>query len=362
MRLEGLQVAETVGASAQESPMSNRIPTVALATALFSASCGGASAKTSATSPTATATVKMAADFSAPAVNVSMLTQRLSTRAGLLANTAPTKQTSCPTPAPSNDGPIFAAGLDCDRDGGAVSYLTPSVFRVAVKRLGFVMEDGSRTDLIADSGTLATAQVVDLTTTFTLPEKTLPAGNYSHAELELYFFELQMPINNADEVVGIRIYLSDDDFPAEGNLGHHQGDITFVDRISGQELGFVKPGEIWKATNLSPTRTMESASVDPQTGHHRGLFGDPTLWDATPFMQGPSRDVFAYQMSLGLQIPASGNPTVTISFPVKDSWYWEDFDGDGKLGPCLGTPPNSDACMAGAEWAPLFNPPQLASP
>lgn len=329
--------------------------------ALFVISCGSNDDDTTIlTQGSGVATIQMKADFSTQATSINALHISLTRALSLPKINTALKQAVCPTPAPMHDDPTFAAGLDCDQDGGVVSYLTPSKYRVSIKRLSFISDSNETVDIIADSGTLAAAPIVDLTSTFTLPAKTLAAGNYSAAKFEFYFVELTMPINNADTLTTLRIYLSDDDFINEGSLGHHQGDITFIDATSGDELGFVLPGESWNTDNLGPTRTVFFNSSDSQSGHKRGLFGNTALWDQVKFQQGADQDIFIYYMPLNLTVVADGNQAVTINFPVKDTWYFEDFDGDNLFGPCLGASPNSDACADNAEWAPLFNPPKLA--
>jgi hypothetical protein len=257
------------------------------------------------------------------------------------------------------DGPQFAAGLDCDQDGGVTAYLTPSSFKIAVKRLSFVKGGGERVDFVPDQGTLAQSLVYDLTSQVTISQLPISAGTYSSVEAEIYYYEITMPINSSPTITqSIRVYLSDDDFPGEGGLGHHQGDITFID-ANGSETGWAGVGTPWTANFLQTDKTAinRPGSTDSETGHQRGLFGDPTLWDQTAFQQGSGRDVFLMAKPLGLTVTADLAKTMTITFNVKDTWFWEDFDGDGHFNPCEnGT---NDACAQNAEWAPIFKLPML---
>lgn len=271
--------------------------------------------------------------------------------------------TVCPTPTPPQDIPIpyqddpqFDPGLDCDGDGGVVSYVTPSTFKVALKRLSFVQDGGATTDIVADTGTLAASQVLDLTFQVTLAADALPAGSYPEYEAEIYYVELTMPLYDPGAVQTIRLYLSDDDFPEEGYGGHHQGDITLIGD-GGGELGFVGAGELWQPDLLHAVRDdiNGAGGTDSETGHLRGLFGDQQFWDRAESMQGSNRDIFVWREPLGLIVEAV-DATVTFSFNVQDTWFFEDFDDNQRFNPCDNT---FDACAEGAAWAPLFNAPEV---
>jgi hypothetical protein len=299
-------------------------------------------------------TVRMQADFTAPA---------LSSRAnpGGEESGQTTPGTGCPDTPTTQDHPGLPAGADCDGDGASVAYITPSRFVVACKRLALIAEDGHAEEIIPDTGRLADAQVIDMTSPVTLAEVTIPPAPYVRAEAELYYYELVMPMNNPPADQGLRLFLSDDDFPAEGSLGHHQGDITLID-AAGQELGFVVEGAPWTVDSLSPVHQdmVYAGSTDAETGHRRGPFGDTALWDSAPFMQGPTQDIFIMVVPVDLDLStALSGAVMTIVFNVADSWYYEDFDNDGNFAPCgngQGNP--GDACFDGGGWAPLFPQPE----
>lgn len=259
-------------------------------------------------------------------------------------------------PAPQMDGPMYAPGLDCDGDGGVVQYVTPSNFKVALRRLFFIKDDGSEIDIVSDTGTLSTAQVYDLTSEVILPSQSVSPGNYPAAKAAFYYFEITMAINDPPAPQAIRVYLSDDDFPQEGNLGHHQGDVTLVDS-SGNELGWVSPAAPWTRDNLSSFRPNFSGAggADPETGHLRGLYGNGALWNQPAFMQGSNQDTFLVTSPLNLAVAATDR-SITFAFDLKDCWFYEDFDNDQTFDPCLNT---SDACAPNAEWTPILNPPSV---
>jgi hypothetical protein len=169
-----------------------------------------------------------------------------------------------------------------------------------------------------------------------------------------------MPINSSPTITqSIRVYLSDDDFPGEGGLGHHQGDITFID-ADGNEMGWAGVGTPWTVDALQTDKALISrpGGTDSETGHQRGLFGNAELWDQATFMQGDGRDMFLITAPLGLTVSADLTKTVTFTFNVKDTWFYEDFDVNGLFNPCENGA--NDACAQNAEWAPIFNLPALS--
>lgn len=263
-------------------------------------------------------------------------------------------KSTCGSGPQTQDGPDLVAGSDCDGDAGVVAYITPSKLKVALKRLAFVRKsDGALIDIVPDSKALAASTVMDLASPVTLPDETLAADTYTDFVAEVYYYELTMPLYDAAQPVTLRVYVSDDDFPAEGSLGHHQGDITLLDD-DGNELGFVDGANLWVPNALTPDRgTINGAGgTDAETGHLRGLYGDTNQWDQHAFVQGPEQDI--YRVSGPLNLVISGDAReVTLSFDMNDAWYYEDFNLDDLFDPC----DPMDACAAGAEWSPIFNPP-----
>ena len=210
-------------------------------------------------------------------------------------------------------------------------------------------------DIIADTGTLTGAEVLDLTAEVTLPVQELPVGEYPTYYAEIYYHELTMPLYDAGDPQVIRVYVSDDDFPAEGDLGHHQGDVTMLD-ASNNELGFVVGGDLWQLASLQAARgTINGAGgTDSETGHLRGLYGDQNLWNRPDLTQGSSQDIFILEGDLNLTVEETGG-AVTFSFNVVDAWFFEDFDDDQLFNPCENS--NQDGC--GGEWSPVFNSPAV---
>lgn len=321
-----------------------------IALPLIAISCGKSSNDRGVVT-TAQTTVNMKADFASSAKTV----VSESSKPGQLY-----KQSACPGSASLTDDPALSAGLDCDGDSGIVQYITPQRFKVAFKRLTFVKDDGSHVDIIPDRGTLANSLVFDITSLETITQKPVAEGTYSSFQAELYYYEIKMPINSAPEIIqSLRVYLSDDDFPAEGSLGHHQGDITFIN-ANGTEIGWVGVATPWVPAALQTDKSAvdRPGSIDSETGHKRGLFGDTTLWNQAAFKQGNGKDLFLMEKPLGLVISGTTGKTVTFTFSTKDSWFFEDFDGNQKFNPCE-TIAAKDACAQNAEWAPIFSLPAI---
>ena len=242
------------------------------------------------------------------------------------------------------DDPILENGLDCDGDGGIVAHVTPSRYALAFKRATLVPADVEGTDaesvdLIADTGTLALSEVVEFTegdsseSVISIDSADLPAGTYSGVEVELYYFQLTFSVANVEQ--NVRVYMSDDDFAAEGSSGHHQGDITFVDDndtptdfSDDVDLGWVD--DTWLAENLTDTRGEAQnggGGVDVETDHARGFFGDEELWGQATLNQGVGQDIYIETLSFDepLVIDPEILTTITATFSVADTFYYEDF-------------------------------------
>lgn len=271
----------------------------------------------------------------------------------------------------TTDNPGYAAGLDCDGDGGDVTYTTPTQFKVAIRKLSFYQTDGTEVKAIEAGATLADSDLIDLAQPHQLNLSTIPSGSYTRVVMEIYYYDIKMEMNTASNSEDIRIYLSDDDFADEGSLGHHQGDVQMLAGanssfgVSTGEYGFVQAGEEWIDDKLTDSRdnptTVQGASTpDPETGHGRGLYGNDDLWNVDDFMQGADQDIFIIDNTfpVAITVPETGG-TLTLTFDLKNTWFYEDFDGNGLFNPCTGNGSTSDACHNNAEWTPTI--PELSA-
>lgn len=253
------------------------------------------------------------------------------------------------------DEPGVADGLDCDVDGGTVAYLDAKNFKIAIKRLAFRNSDGDLIDIIADAGTLAASLVYDLSTPIALADVDIPIDTYTGYYMEVYYIDMNFPINTALNEKDIRIYMSDDDFAAEGTLGNHQGDVLM--RAADTVLRFVAGGLPWIDGNLLNARgaTEGAGGTDAETGHKRGLYGDTGLWNDADFNQGALTDIFFISENLPGSVPlTTAGLSVTITFDLAETWFFEDFNADGNFEPCNAGPANIEACAGTAAWSPVF--------
>lgn len=299
-----------------------------------------------------------AADFSASASAVG----------SIAAMVAKTTTGQCSDLAdPTMDDPSLADGLDCDGDGGVAAHVTPTEYALAFRSATLISSDGVAAHdivLLADTGTLANSEVVDFTedasteSIVTVDPADLEAGAFAGIELKLYYFQMTFPV--AGVAQNVRTYMSDDDFPAEGNLGHHQGDITFID-ANGVELGWVD--DTWLMSNLDTTRgdaQNGSGGVDSETGHDRGFFGNTDLWNGAAQMQGANQDVYVMYMPFDnvLDIPdpatISDLTVITVTFSVADTFYYEDFAPKNTAEyPGFYPAAGGEAASENGSWAPL---------
>ncbi|MBI4208148.1 MAG: hypothetical protein HY538_00375 [Deltaproteobacteria bacterium] len=327
---------------------------------VFLANCGSDSSNPDVTPTTTTQGLRFdsAGDFSSSASVPPSIQQ--------IASALTTGQCSDLEAPITQDDPILEDGLDCDEDDGLVAHITPSHYSLALKRISLVPEDesGASIDFIADTGTLAQSEVIEFTTDdssetiITLDPEDLTAGTYSGVEMEIYYFELTFLVAGVEQKV--RIYMSDDDFEAEGNLGHHQGDITFMDD-DGTELGWID--DTWTTAGLSTTRGKAqngAGGTDAETDHDRGFFGDANLWDLEVLNQGVGQDIYLTTLEFDspLEIPDISSftnlITITATFSVADTFFYEDFEPqDTSDFPGFFPADGGEASSEGAAWAPL---------
>jgi len=260
-----------------------------------------------------------------------------------------------------NDSSVLEDGLDCDEDGGAVTHITPSHYSLALKRVMLLSDGGQDIELVADRNTLANSIMVDfdptspLGTPLYIDPENLIAGTYTGLEFEIYYFQLTFPVKETTR--NVRFYMSDDDFTAEGDLGHHQGDITFVDDDSN-ELGWVNATWSEAFSDRAESGQAGAGGTDPETGHERGFFGDANLWNGSDQEQGANQDIFTYEVEFSSPIsipePDEMSEVITIlaTFSAENTFFFEDFEN---APPCDGFCPEDGAEAGGenAAWAPL---------
>lgn len=252
----------------------------------------------------------------------------------------------------SSDNSESSAGLDCDGDGGVVAFQTPSRFKMALKRLYFITTSGEE-----DVVSYPLLKDIDEKGIFEFTPNTLthsvPLGSSSYTEVtglgvEVYYYQMELTMYGAKHE--IRIYMSDDDFPKEGNLGHHQGDITYFDKEGKEHWAF--GGNQWFA---KPEETLVrgdfangAGKTDPETKHQRGMFGDSQMWNDSRFMQGASQDIYTTEV----EFEEVNGTHASLVFNIHKRWFYEDFERTHpkSFDPCYND--SDEGC--GGEWAPLL--------
>jgi len=256
------------------------------------------------------------------------------------------------------DTPMVQAGLDCDADGGVVQYTTPERFRGAFRNVFLFNEEGDTLQILAQTDSLIQSQVVDMTEVNYLEDAESPRVSYTGIYAEVYYFDLKMELNNVDETRWVRIYMSDDDFPAEGSLGHHQGDVILLDDEENV-LGWAPGCQAWNESGVSTVRSEEhngAGGTDSETGHDRGFFGDAQSWNVDALMQGPNQDVYSVVAPLQVSLESQSAVQVLMTFNVQGAWYFEDFDDNGVFSPGGA---NLEMCDETSSWAPLLPLPEF---
>lgn len=320
--------------------------------------CGSSTTTTTDATPSVGYVLTTEADFTASA-SASLAAKFLKTTTAQCGDI-----TTDDDPENPMDDPILADGQNCDGDLGIVAHVTPSQYAIAFRRISFIPADetSEQIDFVADTGSLATSEVITFTsgdtteTVETLGTDDLQAGTYSGVEAVLYYFQLTFPVSGTTR--NVRIYMSDDDFAAEGNLGHHQGDITFIDD-EGNEEGWVD--STWTETTTTRGEEQNGAGgVDIETMHERGFFGNEVFWNATDQVQGSGADNFLMSLEFDdpLTIPEPSTitdiTTITATFSTADTFYYEDFaPQDTEAFPGFYPATGGEATSEAAEWAPL---------
>ncbi len=272
--------------------------------------------------------------------------------------------TSCGTN--TVDIPGMIAGLGCTGDSRIkVRYQTPTTYKLAFKSV-YLKKDDSKVYVInnAQLSDITSSSIISFNSTIT-KTKLSSADGFSLSFVptsigwEIYYFQLTITMyGKAQE---IRIYMSDDDFPAEGSKGHHQGDITFFDS-SGQER-WAKGGYNTWLSDLSPTTLSRgdfangAGGTDSQTGHARGMFGDKDLWNQSKLAQGANQDYYYDDETFD----AVGSGTdANVTFDISNTWFYDKFSD----GLSTSDPLSFDPCLNGSHeacggtpvgsWAPLY--------
>jgi len=273
-----------------------------------------------------------------------------------------TTVTTCPAGATS-DQPHYAAGLDCDGDGGKVAFETPRKFKVAFKSLALVNQAGEKKYLINKS-TLAESVIFDISDPKILGDLTIPQGTYTSLFVEIYYYWLDMKMYSDSEYTQFRVYMSDDN-RTHATAGHHQGDVTLTD-ANNIEQGWLDAGGIWNLDNdvsvrpepNDPNVPLYASTKDTNTSRQRGPFGNDDLWNNETL--NPN-DIFTITQPIA-NLVITKESKVKLTFNVKNNWYWEDYNGDGIFGAAEHKSADgniTEAADINATWAPILGLPTI---
>ena len=255
----------------------------------------------------------------------------------------------------ANDEPHFAAGLDCDDDGGVVAFSTPRNYKVSFKSLGLINEKGEKVYLINKD--LDESVVFDITELKDLGNMTIPAGTYTSIFAQIYYYWFDMEMIEKDNYMQMRVYMSDDDFQQWNNGGHHQGDLTKTD-ANNNEIGFFEPGSWYNITNSrtepeDPNISLYASTPDQITGHQRGPFGGDGFWDIEA--TNPN-DIYTISEDIP-NFTVEKESKIQLTFTIKNSWFFEDFGGQGIYDD---NSVDKEIIGENGSWAPLIALPKIS--
>ncbi len=218
---------------------------------------------------------------------------------------------------------------------------TPQNYYVALKSVVLVGDDGTDDFEIFNEDNLASSLVFDFTDTETIHSlmqgATVPDGNYSSVQIEIYYLQMKINISASDGIAArnIRIYLSDD---AETENGLHQpGDMTQVSDGGTEEGWLLGNGQSPDMTPISPRFAAYTEDegddglgdgniwfdFNGKPGNNYGPFGDAA------FMSEPHP---VYSTVINFDLVDNGGENIILDFNVNNCWQFEDKDENGAFG------------------------------
>jgi hypothetical protein len=278
--------------------------------------------------------------------------------------------------------------LDCDENGGAVAYQTPTYLGVAFK--GFYLVPAGTTPSLDNTGemiaiidnatlipdvALAEGDVLEFTAAEPEASLSIPADALDDFPADtqiigyfaiIYYYDMEIQMYG--ETRRIRVYVSDDEFTRDGGA-HHQGDITHFYDIETDTFDAENPerwaygGNNWFYDNAGDSLNRGSfangaGGTDPETTHDRGMFGGTDFWNQSDFMQGVEQDDYFLDKSFD----ELEGVNIQITFGIANSWYFENFvdaeeeaQGGQSFDPCYES--SLEGC--GATWS--INPPDVSA-
>ena len=171
---------------------------------------------------------------------------------------------------------------------------TPENYFVALKSVKLIGNNGTADIVLFNKNNLSSSLIFDFTNEDVvhslLEGTTIPEGDYSSIEIEIYYLQMNIAIATGDRGVerrNFRIYLSDDT-ETEGGL-HQPGDMTQIN--DGIEIGWLLgEGQSPNMDPVTPRALAYTSSGDGVTwynfggksGENYGPFGDVTFMNTAP--------------------------------------------------------------------------------
>ncbi|OGB87654.1 hypothetical protein A3H38_04100 [candidate division WOR-1 bacterium RIFCSPLOWO2_02_FULL_46_20] len=208
------------------------------------------------------------------------------------------------------------------------------------------------------------------------------AADYETLKVEVYWVQQRFPIKSgtsesvsasteAAVMKNIRIYLTDDhaaeSWRAVGdNNAHHQGDLTIIGTDEATELGWFFPPADFSGKKPRPgspdtdgyAANQNLDKGDPTTLHDRGPNGNNDDWGgrtaAGDIAGRHPEDIFIAEIPLS-DLDLSAVSKLLVRFDVKNTWVFNDVDGDGYFSPGFITgEAGDDANDETKGWGPLL--------
>jgi hypothetical protein len=214
----------------------------------------------------------------------------------------------------------------------ALTKETPTNYCIGLKSVRLIGSNGTVNAELFNKPNLSSSLVFDFTNNNTvhslLNGSTIPKGNYSAIEFEIYYLQMNIAIATTTRGIerrNLRIYLSDD-AETEGGL-HQPGDVTQIN--NSQEVGWIKmaimePGTPRNVVYSTDGNGLTWMNFSGKSAKDFGPFG------SVDFYKNASHPIFKTRAAFSL-VEGKGTQLI-VDFNVNGCWQFEDKSGDGVFG------------------------------
>jgi len=219
----------------------------------------------------------------------------------------------------------------------ALTKETPTIYQIGLKSVRLIGSNGTVNAELFNKPNLGSSLVFDFTNNNTvhslLNGSTIPKGNYSSIEFEIYYLQMNIAIATTTRGIerrNVRIYLSDD-AETEGGL-HQPGDVTQIN--NSQEIGWLMGKNTMP--NMDPGAPRSAVYSSDGNGVNWFSFAGKSAKDFGPFgnmefANNATHPIFKTKAVFNLA-EGKGNQLL-VDFNVNGCWQFEDKSGDGVFGP-----------------------------